>query len=59
MTMVSFLSTEIDTRSVFHCVDVVDFGDPTVEQLQDLHQCVEEQSDRCPRFRLNEKTGLP
>lgn len=36
MTVVSYLSTPVDPRSVFHCVDVVDFKELTGEQLRDL-----------------------
>lgn len=43
MTMVSYLSTPVDLRSVFHCVDVVDFYDLTGTQLQDLEQCKDEE----------------
>jgi hypothetical protein len=42
MTMVSYLSTPIDLRSVFHCVDVVDFSDITSEQRVDLENAKEE-----------------
>lgn len=37
MTMLSYLSTPVDLRSVFYCVDVVDFGESelTAEQLED------------------------
>jgi len=42
MTMVSYLSTPVDLRSVFHCVDVVDFDDITGEQSHDLLNAKEE-----------------
>lgn len=42
MTMVSYLSTPVDLRSVFHCVDVVDFYDITGEQSRDLINAKEE-----------------
>jgi hypothetical protein len=42
MTMLSYLSTPLDLRSVFYCVDVVDFKDPTGEQVNDLISAKEE-----------------
>ena len=42
MTMVSYLSTPVDLRSVFHCVDVVDFENITSEQTTDLMHSKEE-----------------
>jgi hypothetical protein len=42
MTVVSYLSTPLDPRSVFHCVDVVDFSELTGEQTRDLMVAKEE-----------------
>ena len=34
MTMLSFMSTPADLRSVFHCLDAVDFFDPTMNEWE-------------------------
>ena len=36
MTMLSFLSTAVDSSSIFHCIDVVDFTSPTKRE-QEVH----------------------
>lgn len=38
MTMLSYLSTPVDSRSVFHCLDAVDFFDPSLEQIEQFNQ---------------------
>lgn len=56
MTMVSYLSTPVDLRSVFHCVDVVDFDDMGSEQRQDLCHARKEAS--CGRPLQKKKFGI-
>jgi hypothetical protein len=43
MTVVSFLSTPVDLRSVFHCLDAVDFLNPTIEQIENF-ECSREET---------------
>lgn len=58
MTMVSYLSTPVDLRSVFHCVDVVDFDDINFEQTNDLKHCKDESScDRVLQRKANGSYG--
>lgn len=48
MTMMSYLSTPVDTRSVFHCVDVIDFVDVQGEQCNDLQRAKAETNCTAP-----------
>ncbi len=55
MTMVSYLSTPVDLRSAFHCVDFVDYEDITAIQLADLK--VSKQKSNCDRPLERKKNG--
>lgn len=59
MTVVSYLSTPVDLRSVFHCLDAVDFSDPTNEQIIDF-ECAREETgcaDSSPKVCIANECG--
>jgi hypothetical protein len=42
MTMLSYLSTKVDMRSVYYCLEAIDFHNPTSDQMVDFNDSREE-----------------